>query len=75
MKQPIKCLEQTYRTLSNDNMGVCLKCLYAQEGCEPDARRYKCEGCDQRAVYGIEELLLMGQIQFIDNASEETLKW
>lgn len=27
-------------------------------GCEPDARRYECEECGERGVYGTEELLL-----------------
>jgi hypothetical protein len=28
------------------------------DGCEPDARRYKCEHCGKRAVYGADEILL-----------------
>ena len=43
---------------SLDNPGFCIKCGNEQEGCEPDARRYKCEACGEKAVYGAEELLL-----------------
>jgi hypothetical protein len=43
---------------SLDNPGFCVKCGNEQEGCEPDARRYECEACGAKAVYGAEELLL-----------------
>jgi hypothetical protein len=42
-----------------DNPGFCVKCGHEQDGCEPDARKYECESCGERAVYGAEELLLM----------------
>jgi hypothetical protein len=44
-----------------DNPGFCIKCGSDQEGCEPDARKYPCEACGERAVYGAQELLLMTQ--------------
>lgn len=40
--------------------GWCLGCGQEAHGVEPDAREYKCEGCGESLVYGIEELLLMG---------------
>ena len=40
--------------------GFCLACGAQQEGCEPDARRYECEECKERRVYGAEEILMMG---------------
>lgn len=43
-----------------DNPGFCLACGEDAEGCEPDARGYRCEYCGQRKVYGAEECLLMG---------------
>lgn len=42
-----------------DNPGICLACGADQEGCEPDARRYECEACGEKQVYGAEELILM----------------
>lgn len=43
-----------------DNPGFCLACGEEQDGCEPDARRYECECCGARKVYGAEEVLIMG---------------
>jgi len=43
--------------------GRCILCGASREGCEPDARKYTCEKCDQPAVYGLEELLLMGYVR------------
>lgn len=43
-----------------DNPGFCLACGNEQEGCEPDARKYKCEACGERQVYGAAELISMG---------------
>ena len=45
------------RTTTLDNPGFCIECGNEQDGCEPDARRYACTQCGQRAVYGAEELL------------------
>ncbi len=39
--------------------GWCLVCGEEVDGVEPDARRYECESCGQRRVYGMEELLMM----------------
>lgn len=41
-----------------DNPGFCLACGNEQEGCEPDARRYECEACGEKKVYGATEILL-----------------
>ena len=46
------------RETSLDNPGFCLNCGEEQEGCEPDAERYKCESCGKRTVYGAEMLLM-----------------
>lgn len=47
------------RETSLDNPGICLACGNDQEGCEPDARKYECEACGERQVYGAEELIMM----------------
>jgi hypothetical protein len=41
------------------NPGICVSCGEEQEGCEPDARKYRCEACSEFAVYGAEELLFI----------------
>lgn len=52
-------LEQVMTAVeSGDWIGICITCGYEQEGVEPDARKYKCEDCGERKVYGAEELLL-----------------
>lgn len=43
---------------SLDNPGFCIVCGEEADNCEPDARRYKCECCGARAVYGAEEILI-----------------
>lgn len=40
-----------------DNPGLCVACGADADGCEPDARAYRCEECGKRAVYGAQELL------------------
>jgi hypothetical protein len=41
------------------NNGICIACGDDADGCEPDARKYTCEGCGEAAVYGAEELLMI----------------
>ena len=47
-----------YRLYSLDNPGFCVACGDDAEGVKSDARRYKCEHCGKKAVYGAEELLV-----------------
>jgi len=42
-----------------DNPGLCIACGEDADGCEPDARRYECEACGERGVYGAQELAIM----------------
>ena len=44
----------------DESAGFCLACGDDCTGVEPDARKYKCEGCGAHKVYGAEELMLMG---------------
>ena len=43
---------------SGESIGFCTECGAEQDGVEPDANGYKCEGCGQMAVTGAENLLL-----------------
>jgi Zn finger protein HypA/HybF involved in hydrogenase expression len=43
---------------ADDCRGFCLACGAEAYNVEPDARKYECETCGERKVYGAEELLL-----------------
>jgi CRISPR/Cas system-associated protein Cas10 (large subunit of type III CRISPR-Cas system) len=65
--------EETYQELRDDNGGACTSCSQFVYGVEPDARKYTCEHCGDPSVYGIEELLMMGMIDFCDEDEEEDI--
>jgi hypothetical protein len=46
------------RMTSLDDPGFCTACGEEADGCEPDARHYKCEACGLFAVFGADELLI-----------------
>lgn len=60
----ITLTEDDYARLNEDCGGFCLTCGSEAYGVEPDARYYECEACGARAVFGAEELLMSGIIQF-----------
>ena len=45
------------------NLGFCLDCEEEADGCEPDAREYKCHACGEYRVFGAEEILIMGEFE------------
>ena len=69
--QIIRISQETYAEMSENYGGYCTQCGDEASGVEPDARKYVCESCGERAVYGIEELLISGLIQFPDGDSED----
>lgn len=67
----IKLTDEEYQSHCNDYDGVCLNCHeWSYGGCEPDARKYPCESCGKKAVYGAEEALMMGVLVFGDEEDE-----
>jgi hypothetical protein len=55
-------MEQVTEAMSEDS-GFCIKCGgQTDDTVEPDARGYRCPHCDAMAVYGAEELLIMGRV-------------
>lgn len=44
---------------SGESVGFCVKCTAKAYQVEPDARKYECESCGAKAVYGAEELAMM----------------
>lgn len=61
--KPFRITERAYHSLSDGNGGFCTACREEAYGVEPDARKVVCEVCDEPAVYGVEELLIMGLIE------------
>lgn len=55
--------DEMYEVNDSDE-GFCLGCGSTQGCVEPDARRYKCESCDENLVFGFQELLIMGLLKF-----------
>ena len=45
-----------------DMGGFCRACGAEAYSVEPDARKYTCESCGAKQVYGAEELVLMGLV-------------
>jgi len=45
--------------MRDDYTGICLACGSEQGNCEPDARRYTCEDCGEKRVFGAEELMFL----------------
>lgn len=54
--------EAEYKEACDNYQGICLECEELQDGVEPDAENYECESCGAFEVMGIEEALLMGEI-------------
>lgn len=63
-------VKATESQVMDGTMGGCLACGELQDGCEPDARAYECECCGKHKVYGLEELLVMGQLELVDGDEE-----
>jgi hypothetical protein len=55
-------MERILEAVEDDELvGFCIKCGDEYDGLlEPDARKVKCQRCGELAVYGAEELLIMG---------------
>jgi hypothetical protein len=69
---PFKMTEKDFHEYDDNQMGMCIKCGEMSDGdCEPDARRYPCGACKKNAVYGMQEMMLMGWIEL---TFEEELK-
>lgn len=66
-----KSKRQRVRATASDvedgTLGGCRACGELQEGCEPDARGYECDSCGERQVYGLEELVMMGEIDLVED--------
>lgn len=63
----IRMSEERFVSLDEDYIGLCLQCGHEQAECEPDTERDPCEECGLPSVYGAEQLLAMGRIEFVDD--------
>ena len=62
-KRVFRLSVEEYEQLTEGSGGFCLACGAEADGVEPDARYYECEVCEVKAVFGAEELLMMGHIE------------
>ena len=53
-----------------DNYGICLACGELREKVEPDAEGYECYDCGKYRVVGIEQALIMGRIEIVEDNNE-----
>lgn len=60
-------VKATASDIEHGTLGGCRACGEIQEGCEPDARGYECEACGKREVFGLEELVVMGEIEIVED--------
>lgn len=68
IKRVTQAIKQRYTSL--DNPGICLACGEDQDGCEPDAERYECEGCGESQVYGAEQIFMIGAYHFPEHEDD-----
>lgn len=61
---PVFVDTQEFMACADNGEGWCLSCGELAYGVEPDARRYECECCGGKSVYGLEELLVMNMVRF-----------
>jgi hypothetical protein len=59
--------EELQEAMYDGGNGICLECGETTTGVEPDARGYRCSSCNNYSVYGIEEAMLMGMLDIIED--------
>lgn len=56
--------DEVEELLSEGGHGYCRACKEESESyCDPDQRATKCSFCGENEVYGLEELIMMGEIE------------
>lgn len=61
---PLILREAEYADLAREDAGVCLNCRMFTGPVEPDAEHYHCDACGLMEVFGIEQALIMGLVDF-----------
>lgn len=62
-----KMSEDTYLALVHEMVGLCDACGEERDNTEPDAEHYPCDACGEHEVFGVEQLLIKGQVEFTDD--------
>ena len=62
----IKLTEDEYKNKENYSIGYCLSCRVEHDSVEPDAENYKCEQCNENKVMGMQNMLIIGLIEIIE---------
>lgn len=55
-------IKATEAEVNDGTEGACLACGERAYGVGPDVEKYVCQHCGERAVYGLQQLLLMGRL-------------
>lgn len=64
--------ESRFEEAVENNEGFCTNCQeFTADQCEPDACEYKCPECGLSKVYGAEEALMMGAIEFSEGEGDD----
>ena len=63
---PISDGEYIDLTTGLGSPGFCTSCGLLEEyaQCEPDAQNYQCPNCEHKTLHGLEQVLIMGLIDF-----------
>lgn len=56
--------QEDLQAMQEEDAGACIRCGEWAYNVEPDARNYECTSCGEMTVYGSEELVIMGLVDF-----------
>lgn len=70
-KKPRPKIKATVSDVEDGTLGACRACGEHTSGVEPDARGYECDACGAREVYGLEELVVMGELELVEDNDED----
>jgi hypothetical protein len=72
LHRPRIVLKATAEEIEDGRNGLCRACGEPTTSpVEPDARNYTCGSCGEKEVFGLEELLIMGELELRDDEDDE----